>query len=280
LFAMKFLTLKFVVALMLSLAAVLVMAAFAVSGRRVSLAQTALTPTPAVPPKVGSGSDWILLDNVPPGSPQIEYGREIYRLACSACHGYEGQGLTTEWRMTWAPADQDCWQSKCHGLNHPPDGFFLPYSPPVTNLIRNGRFPTAFELQGYIRHYMPWEDPASLLDERAWQVTAYVLKLNNIDAGSVLNAETALKIRLVPDSEVPNPKAGAASSGEDSAQDIVKFPTGRADPGERSTSSSGEDSAQDKVEFQSNAAPLLIVAAFAVFLLFVGGVFWWRKAKR
>ena len=252
---MRFPTPKFVVALILSLAAVLVMAAFAVSGGPVSLAQTAVTPTSAVPPNVGGGSDWILLDNVPPGSPQMEYGREIYRLACSACHAYDGQGLTTEWRMTWAPPDQNCWQSKCHGLNHPPDGFFLPYSPPVTNLIHNGRFPTALELQGYIRHYMPWEEPASLLDERAWQVTAYVLKLNNIDAGPVLNAETALKIRLVPESAGSNPKDGAVSSGEDSAQDIVEFPA-------------------------SNATPLLIVAALAVMLLLVGGVSWRRRAKR
>ncbi len=180
---MTFLAPRFIVALNLSLPVALVMAACAVSGGPVLPAQTTVTPTPALPPQVGGGSDWVLLDNVPPGLPQIEYGREIYRLACSACHAYNGQGLTTEWRMTWAPKDQNCWQSKCHGLNHPPDGFFLPYSPPVTNLIRNGRFLTALELQSYIRETMPWEDPASLLDERAWQVTAYVLKLNNIDAG-------------------------------------------------------------------------------------------------
>lgn len=102
---LKSLTLKLIVALMLSLAAALVMAAFTVSGRPVSPAQTSVTPTADLPPKMGSGSDWILLDNVPPGSPQMEYGREIYRLACSACHGDKGQGLTTEWRMAWAPED-------------------------------------------------------------------------------------------------------------------------------------------------------------------------------
>ena len=277
---MKNLTLKIITVLLLCLAAALVIATFTVSGTPMLQAQTSATATPAPQLRVG-GSDWILLDNVPPGSPQIEYGREIYRLACSACHGYEGQGLTTEWRMTWAPADQNCWQSKCHGLNHPSDGFFLPYSPPITNLTRSNRFPTALELQDYIWKTMPWQDPASMLDERAWQVTAYVLKLNDIDAGPVLNAETALKIRLVPESEVSNPKDGAASSGEDSAQDKVEFPTGRADPGEQSTSSSGEDTAQDKVEFPaSSVAPLLIVAAFAVMLLLVSGVFWRRIAKR
>jgi len=136
---MKNLTLKIITVLLLCLAAALVIATFTVSGTPMLQAQTSATATPAPQLRVG-GSDWILLDNVPPGSPQIEYGREIYRLACSACHGYEGQGLTTEWRMTWAPADQNCWQSKCHGLNHPSDGFFLPYSPPITNLARGGRF--------------------------------------------------------------------------------------------------------------------------------------------
>jgi hypothetical protein len=252
---MTFLAPRFIIALNLSLPVALVLSACAVSGGPVLAAQTTVTPTPALPPQVSGGSDWVLLDNVPPGSPQIEYGREIYRLACSTCHAYDGQGLTTEWRMTWAPQDQNCWQSKCHGLNHPSDSFFLPYSPPVTNLIRNGGFLTALELQSYIREYMPWEDPASLLDERAWQVTTYVLKLNNIDAGPALNAATARKIRLIPGRAVSAPEGIAVSSGEDTAPDRVELPA-------------------------SNATLLPAVAALAVILLLVGGMFWRRRARR
>lgn len=251
---MKFLTLKLVVALMLSPAAALLVAAFAVSGGPVSLAQMAVTPTPALPPKMGGGTDWILLDNVPPGSPQIEYGREIYRLACSACHGYEGQGLTTEWRMTWAPEDQNCWQSKCHGPNHPPDGFFLPYSPPITNLARGSRFPTALELQDYIRKYMPWQDPGSMLDERAWQVTAYVLKLNKVDAGPALSAETAAKIRLAPETVVSSPNTGVISSSEDAVQGSAQSPL-------------------------RDSAALLVAVVVAATLLSIGALFVWRRGR-
>jgi hypothetical protein len=118
-----------------------------------------------------------------------------------------------------------------------------------------GRFLTALELQAYVRQSMPWGESGSLLDERAWQVTAYVLKLDNIDAGPELNAETALKIRLVPGSAVSSLKDGAASSAEDSAQDVVEFP-------------------------ESNATPLLVAGAFAVILLVVGGVLWRRRARR
>lgn len=252
---MKSLTLKFIAALMLTSAAGLVVAIFAASGEPISLAQMASTPTPGSPPKMDGPDDWILLDNVPPGSPQIEYGREIYRLVCSACHGDQGQGLTTEWRMTWAPADRNCWQSKCHALNHPSDGFFLPYSPPIENLARNGRFPTALELEIYVRQYMPWHDPGSLRDERAWQVASYVLKLNGIDAGPELNVETAAKIRLAPERTAAVPEAAAVSSGEESAQAAVESPASRT-------------------------TPLLIAAACTVILVLVGGVFLRRKVRR
>jgi mono/diheme cytochrome c family protein len=248
---MNTLALKLIVGLAFSLPGVLIVLGTEI-GEPVSPAQTTVTPTPTLRPKMGGGSDWILLDRVPPGSPQIEYGREIYRLACSACHGDKGQGLTTEWRMTWAPNDRNCWQSKCHGVNHPPDGFFLPYSPPVTKIAHSNRFPTALELQVYFQQTMPWEDPGSLLDERAWQVTAYVLKLNNINVGPVLNAETAAAIRLAPAPATPTPvpMVAAVSSGEESAPEA-------AEP----------------------AAPAIAPFFVAALLVIAGGVFLRRKAR-
>ena len=77
-----------------------------------------VTPTSAAAPM----HEWILID-LPAGASQLEYGAEVYRLVCQDCHGNRGQGLTDEWRATWAPADQNCWQSKCHAANHPPEGF-------------------------------------------------------------------------------------------------------------------------------------------------------------
>ncbi len=244
-------------ALLLALA-VFVVAMFAASGEPVT-AQTSTTPTPvptrAMPGKIGTGEDWIILD-LPPNAPQIDYGHEIYRLVCSACHGDVGQGLTPEWRSTWAPEDQNCWQSKCHGPNHPPDGFVLPVAPAINNLTKLSTFPTAVQLQAYIHAAMPWYKPGGLTDERAWQVTAYVLKLNNIDAGPVLNAETAGKIRLAPDLPVAVQEAVPASS-------------------------SATKPAQDAAEPSATSTTLLLGAGgLAVILLVVGGVFLRSRVKR
>jgi hypothetical protein len=86
-------------------------------------------------------------------------------------------------------------------------------------------------------------------------VTAYVLQLNGLDAGPVLNAETATKIRLAPDLAVASLGTGTASSGTEAAQAAVESPA-------------------------SSATPLLMAGAFAVILLFAGGVFLRRKGVR
>jgi cytochrome c5 len=151
------------------------------------------TPTQAMPPK--AEKSWII-SNLPPDASQLQRGAEIYRLVCKACHGDKGQGLTDEWRSTWAPEDQNCWKSKCHASNHPPDGFSMPAVPSVVGTIAMSRFATALDLHAFISQYMPWQDPGSLNTAEAWQVTAFILKLNDIDPGSEINAATATKIRL------------------------------------------------------------------------------------
>lgn len=54
---------------------------------------------------------------------QLECGAYHYAQVCMACHGDKGQGLTEEWRAAWGEKEQNCWQSKCHAGNHPPEGF-------------------------------------------------------------------------------------------------------------------------------------------------------------
>src|SRR5512146_1226620 len=75
------------------------------------------SPMPTAPPAATrtpvSTHQWILVD-LPPEATQVQYGAEVYRLVCQDCHGNRGQGLTGEWRATWAPRDQNCWQAKCH----------------------------------------------------------------------------------------------------------------------------------------------------------------------
>lgn len=140
---------------------------------------------------------WIWLD-LPPDATQLDHGKEVYRLVCSACHAYDGTGLTDEWRATWNPDDQNCWQSKCHASNHPPDGFYLPQAPAIVGPVIPALFETADDLHEYIDQNMPWQNPGSLTDEEVWAVTAYVLELNDIDPGPNLNQETAIQMRLRP----------------------------------------------------------------------------------
>jgi mono/diheme cytochrome c family protein len=249
---------KLVISLSLLALAGFVTAAFAASSEPVAAQQTSPTPTPQpaprMPGKIGTGDNWIILD-LPPDAAQIDYGREIYRLVCSACHGDIGQGLTPEWRSTWAPEDQNCWQSKCHGDNHPPEGFTFPVAPAINNLTRQSKFATALQLQAYIHAAMPWYKPGGLTEERAWQVTAYVLHLNQIHAGPVLNAATAATIRLAPES---------AASLEKSRIDL-----------------SGEASAPATSEtLVPNTTLLLSAALFATVGLIGGGVLLWRRARR
>jgi hypothetical protein len=163
----------------------------------------AATPTPpplssaAVPAGMPPISSWIIVD-LPPDATQLQYGAEVWRLVCSACHAYDGQGLTEAWRSTWAPADQNCWQSKCHGPNHPPDGFLLPIAPGVLWPGSAAPFASALELHDFIQRTMPWQDPGGLTDKESWSVTAYVVKLNRLNPGGELGAANAAEIRLRP----------------------------------------------------------------------------------
>lgn len=167
------------------------------------------TATPAMqPPEQDS---WILVD-LPPDATQLQHGAEIYRLVCSACHAHSGEGLTDAWRATWHPKDQNCWQSKCHAANHPPDGFELPIAPAVVGRAALAPFATAKDLHDYIQATMPWQEPNMLTEEEGWAVTAYVIKLNRMNPGELLNAENAADFRLHPEAAQPTPTAAPAAS--------------------------------------------------------------------
>jgi cytochrome c len=156
--------------------------------------------------------EWILID-LPPGASQLQYGAEVYRLVCSACHGDRGQGLTNQWRSTWGPADQNCWQSKCHGPNHPPDGFVMPIAPTLVGVVAMSQFATAQDLHDFIQNFMPWNNPKSLTEKDSWGVTAYILKMNGINPGTQLSPETAMQISVRPASAVPGTVLIPVASG-------------------------------------------------------------------
>ena len=113
---------------------------------------------------------------------QIELGHAEYWMSCMVCHGDRGQGLTPEWRSVLDPADQNCWQSRCHAANHPPEGFQIPReSPLVMGTGALAGYRTATELYEYLRVEMPWSFPGLFSDEKYWELAAYLAETNNIE---------------------------------------------------------------------------------------------------
>jgi mono/diheme cytochrome c family protein len=134
---------------------------------------------------------------VMPAEPdQADLGALVYYYNCMSCHGDRGQGLTDEFRAVWADDDQNCWQAKCHGANHPSYGFELVrYVPPVVSESLVARYATAANLQAYISTSMPWQEPGILTEEEYWQVTAFVLRANGVETGQeVLGPENAAQV--------------------------------------------------------------------------------------
>ncbi len=116
---------------------------------------------------------------------QLAAGQETYRFWCASCHAYTGEGLTPAWISTWGPEDQNCWQSKCHATNHPPDGFVLPRSiPAIVGPNALDQFQNGAALFDFVSTVMPFQEPGILSDEEYYAVLAYLMRLNGIDYGA------------------------------------------------------------------------------------------------
>ena len=111
---------------------------------------------------------------------QADNGAQIYWGMCMACHGDHGQGLTDEWRGSYALDERDCWQSGCHGSDYPENSFEIPQTgvPALVGAGKLARFSTAFELFSHIQQNMPFLRAGSLTTEDAWALTAHLLQLN------------------------------------------------------------------------------------------------------
>lgn len=192
----------------------------------VPIQQGTVTPPPIEMPPPTEDS-WVIID-LPEDATQLEYGEEVYRLVCKACHGDIGWGLTDEWRAQWEPKDQNCWQSKCHGENHPIDGFYMPGVPAVVGEpIR--KFGNAMVLYTYNHNAMPYHDRGNMTEYESWAVTAYILKINGIDPPLELNAENAADIDLSvidPDlGPTPTPQAPGALPAPEQVDTPAPIPT-------------------------------------------------------
>ncbi len=131
---------------------------------------------------------------------QTELGHVEYWMSCMVCHGDRGQGLTEEWRSVLDPEDMNCWQSKCHAPNHPPEGFEIPQQAPM--VIGPGAlsgYRTATDLFKYLRVAMPWSFPGLFDDKTYWNLTAYLAEANSVDLPSrPLGPDNGHKVLLIP----------------------------------------------------------------------------------
>lgn len=142
--------------------------------------QADLTPTSLPSPTPTFDVSRLSRPKVPEVLAQVDQGALIYWGVCLACHGDRGQGFTEEWRLGAYADDSNCWGSGCHGKDHPAEGFEIPKNPLFPALGTAGalgRFENAQQLYDFVVVMMPWWDPRSLGPEKAWQVTAYLLKM-------------------------------------------------------------------------------------------------------
>ena len=146
------------------------------------------TPTP----------DRLAQPTLPASPSQADHGAQVYWLSCLPCHGDKGQGLTDEFRTTYPPEEQYCWERGCHGKNPYENGFVLPTKiPAVIGPEALAKFSDAAQLNSYVRATMPFWDPGSLTQEQAWQVTAFILRENGLwDDSKELDESNAGAVRI------------------------------------------------------------------------------------
>lgn len=117
-------------------------------------------------------------NNLPEGSGTAAQGQEVYEQKCAACHGSDGAG------MRGVPALA---------------GGSL--SDPQPSLTVGSYWPHASTLFDYIRRAMPPTEPKSLSNTEVYQLSAYVLYLNQIIARDEVMNSTTLPQVLMPNRE-------------------------------------------------------------------------------
>ncbi len=135
-----------------------------------------------------------------------------------------GQGLAL-WRLTWAPEDQNCATHKCHGLGHPPDGFYMPNdAPAIIGKDALTHFRSARELYGFISKRMPFDKPGELSSDDYWAVTAFLLRENGKLPGDIrLDALTAASVVINPNVSIHADATPALAAAVSPSADVTPF---------------------------------------------------------
>ncbi len=150
-----------------------------------------IIPKTAIPGQM-KRDDPLTCPTVPAQPSQAEEGAFVYCQVCMTCHGDVGQGLD-EWRKELDPPDNNCFQSRCHGPKHPPEGFVIPdYAPIIIGSGVLDHYGNAQTLRDYLVKTMPWWNPGYLKPDEYWQLTAFLLEANGITLNKIeLNDLTA-----------------------------------------------------------------------------------------
>lgn len=153
---------------------------------------------------------------------QADRGADAFFLNCSTCHGRHGEGLTDEARsQMFPPEDVNCWQSKCHAPNHPPDGFVFPrYVPALIGFGTLGSFDTAQDLYDFIITKMPFQNPGWLPEAEYWDIVAFLLRAHGTTLTSEVNAGNAASFPMHADM-LATPAAAKIVSSIDPPPDPV-----------------------------------------------------------
>lgn len=182
--------------------ALLLAALFSQGGTAFSATQQ-ITPTPTL-----SAMQRLAEPTLPVSPGQADYGSQVYWLWCLPCHGDRGQGLTDEFRQTYPPEEQYCWEGGCHGDRPYESGFRLPGLVPavIGDKADLRKFVNAAGLKAYIKSAMPYWKPGALSDDEAWNVTAFLIRENRLWQGNfILDDATAQQVIL--QSIAPTPLA-------------------------------------------------------------------------
>jgi len=144
---------------------------------------------------------------LPAAPSQADLGAQTFWLLCLPCHGDRGQGLTDEFRETYPPEEQYCWERGCHGERPYESGFTLPMKIPavIGADAALGKFTNAARLNAYIMAAMPYWKPGSLTEEEGWLVTAFLLRENGVQLNEELGASTAEQVLLPQTVLFPTP---------------------------------------------------------------------------